>query len=71
MMYEISFKCYYDTGTHTSHRQLLRLEDIPRWIDAYQFTHPSVKAISVKVWFESVVSKKEKVWEKWGEEENK
>ena len=49
-VYEVSFKCYYETN-HTDHRQPLKLSDIPRWIDAYKFTHPACKAISVKIWF--------------------
>lgn len=50
-LYNVSFRCYYGTpGNHTTHRQTMTLGDIPRWLDAYLFTHPEVQSISVKVW---------------------
>ncbi len=50
-MYEISFRCYYPNGNTTDRRQSMKLTEIAKWIKAYQFTHPEVKAITVKVWF--------------------
>lgn len=52
-VYEISFRCYYANDTYTNHRQALALKDIPKWIEAYRFTHPEVRSITVKIWFES------------------
>lgn len=52
-LFSISFNCYYPDGGKSSHNQTIRLQDIPRWIDAYKFTHPNCDAISVKVWFDS------------------
>ena len=46
--YEASFHCYYETNV-LRHHQKIKLSDIPRWINAYQFTHPKVKSISVKI----------------------
>ena len=46
----ISFRCFYHDSEPTNHRQTLPLSDIPRWIEAYQFTHPACTAISIKVW---------------------
>ena len=46
----ISFYCCFGNGGITKHRQLLRIADIPRWIEAYMFTHPTVASISVKLW---------------------
>lgn len=46
----ISFYCCFENGGRTKHRQQLRIEDIPRWIEAYLFTHPTVASISVKLW---------------------
>ena len=55
--YNTSFRCYYDSecGTHanTHYIPCFPVSDIPKWITAYQFTHPSCTSISVKVWFNS------------------
>lgn len=48
--YNISFRCYYETGHYTTHIQTLELSKIGKWIEAYQFTHPAVCSISIKVW---------------------
>lgn len=49
--FKISFFCFYEDGSHTSHVQELDLLDIPTWISAYRFTHPACTAISCKLWF--------------------
>lgn len=49
-VYDVSFYCYYERGSRTQHYQPMPLRDIPKWIEAYQFTHPNVQAISVKIW---------------------
>lgn len=49
-IFTISFRCYYPNGNKTNHTQTLQLEEIGRWIEAYQFTHPEVEAITAKVW---------------------
>ena len=53
--YNVSFRCFYDdeTGRHyTNHYQPdFPMSDIPRWIDAYKFTHPNCVSINVKIWF--------------------
>lgn len=50
-IYRVSFRCYYD-GNYTQHWQDLALKDIPKWIEAYKFTHPEVNAITVRIPFE-------------------
>lgn len=49
-VYGVSFRCYYEQGDKTQHYQTMPLRDIPKWIEAYQFTHPNVQSISVKIW---------------------
>ena len=52
--YGMSIRCFYDdaSGRHyTQHYQQMPLSDIPRWLEAYKFTHPGCTAITVKVWF--------------------
>lgn len=49
-IYHTSFRCFFGGGRYNQHNQLLRLEEIPRWLDAYMFTHPGVESISVKIW---------------------
>lgn len=48
--YGLSIRCYYGPTTFTQHRQRLKLKDIEKWIAAYQFTHPDVVSITVKIW---------------------
>ena len=50
-IYEISFRCHYTNGEQTNHRQSLKLSDVPKWVEAYHFTHPACRAISIKIWF--------------------
>lgn len=52
MMYEVSFRCYYHSAdNNTTHYRTMALEDIPKWIEAYRFTHPELRSITCKVWF--------------------
>ncbi|MDY3281294.1 hypothetical protein [Dysosmobacter sp.] len=49
--YPISFRCYFPgAGNIVNHYQTMPLRDIPKWIEAYLFTHPNVESISVKFW---------------------
>lgn len=49
-IYRVSFRCYYEENKVT-HYQELPLTDIPKWVEAYRFTHPEVLAISVRINF--------------------
>lgn len=49
-IFRVSIRCYYKTNKVT-HYQEMTLKDIPKWIEAYKFTHPDASAISVKVTF--------------------
>lgn len=59
--YGMNFRCYFPgTGNHTNHHCTMPLKDVERWVEAYQFTHPNIESITVKVWlkdFESVETK--------------
>ena len=37
-------------GNHCTHTQEMKLTDIPKWIEAYRFTHPACESVTVKVW---------------------
>lgn len=50
-IFSISFYCHYENGDQTKHRQDLQLKDIPKWLEAYRFTHPNCQAVSFKIWF--------------------
>ena len=52
-LYGVSFFCDYDRENRTRHYQVMPLKDIPKWLEAYKFTHPEVRAISVKIWMDS------------------
>lgn len=52
MKYGISFRCYYEKPEDsTTHYREMELQDVPKWVEAYRFTHPCVQSITVKVWF--------------------
>lgn len=55
-IYHMSFRCYYENGEPCNHYRDLALSDIPRWMDAYKFTHPDCTSITVKVWFNKEVN---------------
>lgn len=46
----VNFRCFFTDGGSNDHYRVLPLEAIPIWIEAYQYTHPEVRSISVKVW---------------------
>ena len=47
----ISLRCYFPgEGNSVTHYQTMPLKDIPKWIEAYHFTHPTCEAITIKVW---------------------
>lgn len=49
--YQMNIRCYFKgSDNKTQHYQTMPLKDIAKWIEAYQFTHPSVESITVKVW---------------------
>lgn len=49
-IFDLSIRCHYPNGDQTRHRQAMKLADIPKWIEAYKFTHPNCTSISVKIW---------------------
>lgn len=50
-LFDLSIRCFYSNGNHTEHRQRMKLSDVPKWLEAYKFTHPNCQAVSIKVWF--------------------
>lgn len=49
--YQMSIRCYFKgSDNKTQHYQTMPLKDIAKWIEAYQFTHPGVESIIIKVW---------------------
>ena len=62
--YNISFRCFFngDPSRYSTHFQRdFPLKDIPRWLDAYRFTHPECTSISCKVWFAGAVNEKRRL----------
>lgn len=51
--FDLSIRCYYPKGEPTTHYQTMKLSDIPKWVEAYKFTHPNCTAITIKVWFDN------------------
>ena len=49
-LYSLSIRAYFPNGGTCTHYQDLALKDIAKWVEAYQFTHPDVEAITVKIW---------------------
>lgn len=51
-VYTVSLNTYFPGNPKpTKHYQDLTLREIPKWIEAYKFTHPGCEAVTVKVWF--------------------
>lgn len=51
--YKCSIRCYFQHNSHyTHHLQMLTLDDIGKWIEAYRFTHPTLDSIIVKVYYD-------------------
>lgn len=49
----LSFRCYFPgEGNIVTHYQDMPLKDVPKWIEAYKFTHPNVVSITVKIWLD-------------------
>ena len=61
-VFNCSFRCFFDTeenSRYTTHYQQLPIQDIPKWIESYKFTHPMCTSISVKIWLANQPSVKE------------
>lgn len=51
-IYSISFHCFFPGNpVPTKHFQDLTISQIPKWIEAYKFTHPACESITFKIWF--------------------
>lgn len=51
--YDISIRCYFPgANNYTQHRQVMPLKNMEKWVEAYRFTHPTVRAITLKVWLD-------------------
>ena len=50
--FKFSFHCFFPKDPiPTKKVQELTIAEIPKWIEAYKFTHPNCEAISLKMWF--------------------
>lgn len=48
--YQMSIRCYFaGVDNKTQHYQTMPLKDIPKWVEAYRFTHPNVESFTVKI----------------------
>lgn len=48
--YHVCFRAYYENGNTTDHHRSMKLAEIPKWIEAYMYTHPCMISLSIKVW---------------------
>lgn len=50
----ISFRCYFPGArdNYTDHRASIPVVEIPKWVEAYRYTHPNCKRISVRIFFD-------------------
>lgn len=58
VLYKISVRCYYE-NSFTTHKQIMKLSEIAKWIEAYKFTHPEVKEFSIRVFINEGISETE------------
>jgi hypothetical protein len=48
--YRLGIRCYFPgVGNYTHHMQEMPLKDIAKWVEAYQFTHPTVESFTIKM----------------------
>ena len=50
--YHMSIRCYFPGGgdNKTQHHPVMPLKDIAKWVEAYEFMHPTAESITVKIW---------------------
>lgn len=49
--YRMSIRCYFPgRGNYTHHMTELELKDVKKWVEAYEFTHPTAEAITIKIY---------------------
>lgn len=51
ILYKISIRCYYE-NSFTTHKQIMKLSEIAKWIEAYKFTHPNVEGFSIRLFID-------------------
>ena len=52
-LHRMSVRCFYaNTEDYTKHFPEIAIDDIPKWVKAYWYTHPNLQSISVKIWME-------------------
>ena len=56
--YAMSIRCYFPgtANNRTQHYPVMPLRDIAKWVEAYQFTHPTAESITdtLKVHFQKL-----------------
>lgn len=50
--YHIRFRCFFGgkRDNYVDHNVTLALADVPKWLEAYHFTHPNVQSVTFKYW---------------------
>ena len=49
--YAMSIRCHFPgKGNYTQHYPVMPLKDVQKWVEAYEFTHPNVESVTIKVW---------------------
>lgn len=50
--YHMSIRCYFPGGgdNKTQHYPVMPLKDIAKWVEAYEFTHPTAESLTIKIW---------------------
>lgn len=49
--HKMSVRCFYENGdNYTQHYPEIKIDEIPLWVKAYWYTHPTLEAVSIKVW---------------------
>lgn len=51
-IYQLSIRCYFPgkPDNYTQHYPEISLKELPKWIEAYSFTHETLESVSVKIW---------------------
>lgn len=48
--YSLSIRCFFIGSTrYTQHYAVMPLRDLEKWVEAYQYTHPTLESVMVRI----------------------
>lgn len=48
--YSLSIRCFFiNSERYTQHYTVMPLRDLEKWVEAYQYTHPTLESVMVRI----------------------